>query len=114
MSATIDTTLFSNYFNNCPIIEVAGKTYPIQGRKETLVCKTIHSGCTIYGIVVIIGASVYYGVGSIYSVDWTTGQGYWIGLLDSHFSSKISIILCASYSWKLQITTPLITLLISM
>nr|XP_034195568.1 dosage compensation regulator isoform X1 [Osmia lignaria] len=30
MSATIDTTLFSNYFNNCPIIEVPGRSYPVQ------------------------------------------------------------------------------------
>ena len=29
MSATIDTTLFSNYFNNCPIIEVPGRAYPV-------------------------------------------------------------------------------------
>ena len=25
MSATIDTSLFSNYFANCPVIEVSGK-----------------------------------------------------------------------------------------
>ena len=31
MSATIDTTLFSEYFNNAPVIEVQGKTFPIQG-----------------------------------------------------------------------------------
>ncbi len=30
MSATIDTSLFSDYFNGCPIIEVYGRTYPIQ------------------------------------------------------------------------------------
>lgn len=30
MSATIDTTLFSKYFNNCPIIEVPGRAYPVQ------------------------------------------------------------------------------------
>ena len=29
MSATIDTSLFSDYFGNCPIIEVSGKSYPI-------------------------------------------------------------------------------------
>jgi len=29
MSATIDTTLFSEYFNNCPIIEVPGRAYPV-------------------------------------------------------------------------------------
>ena len=31
MSATIDTTLFSSYFNSCPVIEVEGKTFPVQG-----------------------------------------------------------------------------------
>lgn len=30
MSATIDTTLFSNYFGNCPVIEVQGRTHPIK------------------------------------------------------------------------------------
>lgn len=29
MSATIDTTLFSRYFNNCPIVEVPGRTFPV-------------------------------------------------------------------------------------
>jgi len=31
MSATIDTTLFSQYFNDCPVIEVEGKVFPVQG-----------------------------------------------------------------------------------
>lgn len=30
MSATIDTALFSNYFNNCPVIEIYGKMFPVQ------------------------------------------------------------------------------------
>ncbi|CAH0763338.1 unnamed protein product [Diatraea saccharalis] len=30
MSATVDTTLFTNYFLNCPVIEVPGRTYPVQ------------------------------------------------------------------------------------
>nr|CAB3247813.1 ATP-dependent RNA helicase A [Phallusia mammillata] len=30
MSATIDTTIFSEYFNNCPILEVHGRTHPVQ------------------------------------------------------------------------------------
>lgn len=30
MSATIDTTLFSQYFNNCPVIEIPGRSYPVQ------------------------------------------------------------------------------------
>ncbi|MED6280911.1 ATP-dependent RNA helicase A [Characodon lateralis] len=30
MSATIDTTMFKEYFFNCPIIEVFGRTFPVQ------------------------------------------------------------------------------------
>ncbi|XP_046413574.1 dosage compensation regulator isoform X2 [Neodiprion virginianus] len=30
MSATIDTTLFSEYFNKCPVIEIPGRAYPVQ------------------------------------------------------------------------------------
>lgn len=30
MSATIDTTLFTEYFNKCPIIEIAGRAFPVQ------------------------------------------------------------------------------------
>ena len=31
MSATIDTSLFASYFDHAPIIEVLGKTFPVQG-----------------------------------------------------------------------------------
>ncbi|XP_055008061.1 ATP-dependent RNA helicase A isoform X1 [Boleophthalmus pectinirostris] len=30
MSATIDTTMFREYFFNCPVIEVYGRTFPVQ------------------------------------------------------------------------------------
>ncbi|GJQ87202.1 putative ATP-dependent helicase [Trypoxylus dichotomus] len=30
MSATIDTTLFSKYFNNCPVVDVQGRAYPVK------------------------------------------------------------------------------------
>lgn len=30
MSATIDTALFSNYFGNCPVIEIEGRTHPVK------------------------------------------------------------------------------------
>ncbi|KAK6620959.1 hypothetical protein RUM43_011258 [Polyplax serrata] len=30
MSATIDTTLFSSYFGNCPIVEIPGRSFPIE------------------------------------------------------------------------------------
>lgn len=29
MSATIDTTLFSNYYGQCPVIEIAGRAHPV-------------------------------------------------------------------------------------
>ncbi|XP_065223223.1 dosage compensation regulator isoform X2 [Planococcus citri] len=29
MSATIDTTMFSKYFNDCPVVEVSGRTFPV-------------------------------------------------------------------------------------
>lgn len=31
MSATIDTSMFAEYFFNCPVIEVFGRTFPVQG-----------------------------------------------------------------------------------
>ena len=30
MSATIDTTLFSKYFHDCPVIEVVGSAYHVK------------------------------------------------------------------------------------
>lgn len=30
MSATIDTTLFSKYFNNCPVLEIQGRAFPVK------------------------------------------------------------------------------------
>ncbi|XP_017017608.1 dosage compensation regulator mle isoform X1 [Drosophila kikkawai] len=30
MSATIDTTLFANYFGGCPVLEVPGRAFPVQ------------------------------------------------------------------------------------
>lgn len=30
MSATIDTSMFSNYFGNCPIIEIEGRAHPVK------------------------------------------------------------------------------------
>lgn len=34
MSATIDTTMFKDYFFNAPVIEVYGRTFPVQGSIE--------------------------------------------------------------------------------
>jgi HrpA-like RNA helicase len=38
MSATIDTTLFSSYFGNCPIVEVEGSAFPVQVSIITQFC----------------------------------------------------------------------------
>lgn len=40
MSATIDTTMFREYFFSCPIIEVFGRTFPVQGT-----CNPHHMTC---------------------------------------------------------------------
>jgi ATP-dependent RNA helicase A len=40
MSATIDTTLFSSYFGNCPIVEVEGSAFPVQVWIVTKFCKS--------------------------------------------------------------------------
>lgn len=34
MSATIDTTMFREYFFNAPVIEVFGRTFPVQGTSD--------------------------------------------------------------------------------
>ena len=34
MSATIDTQMFHQYFNQCPIIEIEGRSYPVQGEEN--------------------------------------------------------------------------------
>ena len=31
MSATIDTQMFTEYFSNCPIVEIEGRSFPVQG-----------------------------------------------------------------------------------
>lgn len=35
MSATIDTTMFREYFFSCPVIEVFGRTFPVQGTADS-------------------------------------------------------------------------------
>ncbi len=30
MSATVNASKFSNYFDNCPIIEIPGRTFPVK------------------------------------------------------------------------------------
>ena len=36
MSATIDTSIFSKFFGNCPIIELEGRVFPVQGQNNTI------------------------------------------------------------------------------
>lgn len=31
MSATLDASLFSRYFNHCPALEIPGRTFPVKG-----------------------------------------------------------------------------------
>ena len=30
MSATVNAELFSSYFGGCPVMEIAGRTYPVE------------------------------------------------------------------------------------
>lgn len=34
MSATIDTSMFAEYFGNCPIMEIEGRFFPVQGKGQ--------------------------------------------------------------------------------
>ena len=34
MSATVNADLFSSYFNNCPVLEIPGRTFPVQQVKD--------------------------------------------------------------------------------
>jgi len=36
MSATIDTTLFCDYFTGCCVVEVHGRVHPVQGLSPSL------------------------------------------------------------------------------
>ena len=38
MSATIDTQMFTEYFGNCPIVEIEGRSFPVQGNITSLFC----------------------------------------------------------------------------
>ncbi len=41
MSATIDTTMFSDFFGNCPIMEIEGRSYPVQGKNVAEVIQPV-------------------------------------------------------------------------
>lgn len=36
MSATIDTTLFSEYFNKCKVLEIPGRSFPVKSKFSNL------------------------------------------------------------------------------
>ena len=38
MSATVDCGKFSNYFNRCPVINIPGRTFPVEVRVLVCVC----------------------------------------------------------------------------
>ena len=40
MSATVDTTLFTHYFGNCKVVEVYGRTFPVQGKLAVILKKS--------------------------------------------------------------------------
>ena len=48
MSATIDTTLFTDYFSGCPVIEVAGRAYPVKGQSDTT--QSPPGQCLLFGM----------------------------------------------------------------
>ena len=48
MSATVNADLFSSYFNNCPVLEIPGRTFPVQQVKyQNDVYKTVNKKLTI-------------------------------------------------------------------
>lgn len=50
MSATIDTSMFREYFFNCPVIEVFGRTFPVQGSSEDRVSLRLSVGALVPGV----------------------------------------------------------------
>ena len=60
MSATVDTTLFSDYFGNCQVVEVYGRTHPVQGNTVKIL-KFVHlNNCCNYPKIGTV--SFYYRV----------------------------------------------------
>ena len=52
MSATVDTTLFTDYFGKVVVVEVYGRVYPVQGSYS----HTVHHHC---GSVVMVSAEIF-------------------------------------------------------
>jgi len=44
MSATIDTTLFCDYFTGCRVVEVHGRVHPVQGL-TVVICLLAYCEC---------------------------------------------------------------------
>ena len=55
MSATIDTTLFCDYFTGCRVVEVRGRVHPVQGMQNEY--------CLLQDDVLI--SSLYHGYGNL-------------------------------------------------
>ncbi|MGL5667293.1 MAG: ATP-dependent RNA helicase HrpA, partial [Shewanella sp.] len=64
-SATIDVERFSKHFNNAPIIEVSGRTYPVETRYRPLVQDTEADLDQIEGIFAAVDELVAEGLGDI-------------------------------------------------
>ncbi|MGL4473169.1 MAG: DEAD/DEAH box helicase, partial [Shewanella sp.] len=64
-SATIDVEKFSAHFNNAPIIEVSGRTYPVETRYRPLVQDTDADLDLLDGIFAAVDELVAEGLGDI-------------------------------------------------
>lgn len=64
-SATIDVERFSKHFNNAPIIEVSGRTFPVETRYRPLVQDTDADLDQIEGIFAAVDELVAEGLGDI-------------------------------------------------
>lgn len=53
-SATIDPTRFSNHFNNAPIIEVSGRTFPVEVRYRPLIALAEDKRDQLEGIIAAV------------------------------------------------------------
>lgn len=50
MSATVDASKFSNYFDNCPVLNIPGRTFPVEiGFLEDAIEETLDINCAVEG-----------------------------------------------------------------
>ncbi|MCE0492481.1 ATP-dependent RNA helicase HrpA [Vibrio salinus] len=64
-SATIDPERFSKHFNNAPIIEVSGRTYPVDTRYRPLAQENDHDRDELQGIIEAVDELCDEGLGDI-------------------------------------------------